>query len=294
MPTAAAEDFLWPPLAASLLAASFRLICFLGLASLLEEDTEDFLRPFVCNRVESSLGLLLESESLSDEEELEPDSEDLLLSRKGICRLSVFRAAAVPVLAPASATVAAPFGPPLVVVVGVFLVGGVVASSSSSLSEPELLELEPDDDELVPELELLDEVEVAFFSSLRLAAVGTAAGGALADALVGRSSGTGTAAGVAAASAGLLMPLLMCSAAFLAACRWGTYARTSSIASSFELGAVVGGAAAAGFSFSTSTSRSLDGATLSFSFAAGVFSRCGLSLSATTAAAAAVGLIASG
>lgn len=57
LPTAAAAVLL---LAGSLAvavaaAASFRLICFLELASLLEEDTEDFLRPFVCSRVESSL-----------------------------------------------------------------------------------------------------------------------------------------------------------------------------------------------------------------------------------------------
>lgn len=221
------------------------------------------------------------------------------MSRKGICRLSVFRlAVAAPALPPATAAAAAPFAaPPLAVVCG-FLLGGVVSSSSSSLSDPELLELEPDEDELVSELELLDDVEGAFFSSLRLAAVGT--GVALAEALVGRSSGTGAAAGVAAvASAGLLMPLLMCSAAFLAACRWGTYAKMSRLASSFEEGAVDG----AGVGFSTSTSRSLDGgAALSFSLVGGAFSRClvsfsaGRSFSATevVAAAAAVGLGASG
>lgn len=221
------------------------------------------------------------------------------MSRKGICRLSVFRlAVAAPALPPATAAAAAPFAaPPLAVVCG-FLLGGVVSSSSSSLSDPELLELEPDEDELVSELELLDDVEGAFFSSLRLAAVGT--GVALAEALVGRSSGAGAAAGVAAAvaSAGLLMPLLMCSAAFLAACRWGTYAKMSRLASSLEEGADDG----AGVGFSASTSRSLDGgATLSFSLVGGAFSRClvsfsaGRSFSATeVVAAAAVGLGASG
>lgn len=58
LPTAAAAVLLLAgslAVAVAAAAASFRLICFLGLASLLEEDTEDFLRPFACSRVESSL-----------------------------------------------------------------------------------------------------------------------------------------------------------------------------------------------------------------------------------------------
>lgn len=214
------------------------------------------------------------------------------MSRKGICRLSDFRFAVAAPALPLATEAAAPFAPPLAGGCGFLLEGGVdVSSSSSSLSEPELLELEPDDDELVSELELLDEVDAGFFSSLRLAAVGIGAV-ALADALVGRSSGVGAgvvAGAAAAASAGLLMPLLMCSAAFLAACRWGTYARMSSMASSFE----VGFSDAIGFSFSTSIG--VAATTLSFSFVGGTFSRSlEFSFSTTGVTDAAVGLVASG